>query len=251
MTIILLILLGLVGGAYLIPFDAFLQVNSPIEKRGRIIAAANFFSFVGVLLAAIALYFLSEELGCSAASGFAIMGVLAFVANIVVTGRLSDLFFPFLMKKVVNKFRHIELMTPIPSTRSVVILESDSWWDALLLFSCLPRLKILLPDRYFQRFPWVNGLVDSFQIVHPEPTSRRTLEKLFKRAKKFQKKSNSVCLFFHRRSDSAQVIEAYTHVFGQFQYGIVYARRKERAKSIRWLGLQWHQKITTLGFYPR
>ena len=97
-TVIVLGLLGVFGGAYLIPFDSFLQVSTPKEKRGQVIAAGSFFSFIGVLMASFALYFISEKMGFSAASGFFWMALLSLISNIITLGRLSGLFFSFFCK---------------------------------------------------------------------------------------------------------------------------------------------------------
>lgn len=53
LVIILLVLLGIFGGLFIVPFDSFIQIFSPNEKRGQIIAANNFLSFCGVLLASL------------------------------------------------------------------------------------------------------------------------------------------------------------------------------------------------------
>lgn len=248
MVILALGLLGVCGGAYLIPFDAFLQVNSPDEKRGQVIATANFFSFVGVLAASIALYFLSEELGMTAASGFAWMGVLTFLSNIVVTGRLSGLFFPFFVQKILKRFRKLKLDSPVPASSTIVILQSNSWYDALLLFGCLPRLKILVPDHYMRRFPWFNGLLECIKIVPPEPDIRSTVKTLFGQAKRFQGQNSSVCLFFHRREDSAEIIDAYAKVFDQLNLEILFAHGKKTKIRKRFLFWHYHQKHVTLTF---
>ncbi len=249
-TIIALGLLGVFGGGYLIPFDSFLQVNSPDEKRGQVIAAANFFSFVGVLLASLALYLISEELGFSAASGFAFMAVLTLISNIIITGRLSGLFFPFFVNKILKRFRRLKLASPIPDPSTIIILQSNSWYDALLLFSCLPRLKILIPDHFFRHFPWFNGLLECIRIIPPEPDIRSTLKTLFGQAKRFQGQNSSVCLFFHRREDSAEIIEAYSKVFGQLHLPILFAHgTKERIRK-RFLFFHYHQRQITLHFSP-
>jgi acyl-[acyl-carrier-protein]-phospholipid O-acyltransferase/long-chain-fatty-acid--[acyl-carrier-protein] ligase len=247
-TIITLGLLGVFGGAYLIPFDAFIQVYSPDEKRGQVIAAANFFSFIGVLAAAFGLYFVSEKLGFSAASGFALIGVLTLISNIVITGRLSGLFLPFFVQKILKRFRKLKLATPVPDPTTVVILQSNSWWDAVLLFSCLPRLKILIPDPYMRHFPWFNGLVDSIRIIPPEPEIRATLVALFGQAKRFQGQNSSVCLFFHRRTDSEEIIEAYKKVFGRLKVEIVFANWQKERIAKRFLFFRYHQKQITLSF---
>lgn len=247
-TIIVLGLLGIFGGAYLIPFDAFLQVSSPDEKRGQIIAAANFFSFVGVLMASFALYFISVKLGFSAASGFAWMAILTFIANIITTGRLSGLFFPFFVNKILKRFRRLKLTSPMPDASTIIILQSNSWYDALLLFSCLPRLKILVPDQYFRNFPWFNGLMESIKVIPPEPDMRKTLKTLFGQAKRFQGQKSSVCLFFHRREDSANIIDAYKKVFGQLNFPILFAHGTKEKISKRFLFFRYNQRQITLNF---
>lgn len=248
MTIINLSLLGVVGGAYLVPFDAFLQVNSPDEKRGQVIAANSFFSFVGVLFASFALYLINEKLGFTAASSFSVMAVLTLISNIVVTGRLSGLFFPFFANKIMKRFRRLKLASPVPDPSTVVILQSNSWYDALLLFSYLPRLKILVPDHYMRHFPWFNGLLECIRIIPPEPNMRSTLKTLFGQAKRFQGQNNSVCLFFHKKENSEEIIEAYKKVFGRLKLKIVYAHgQKERVRK-RFLFIPYYQKHITLSF---
>ena len=247
-TILSLACLGIVGGGFLIPFDSFIQVNAPDEKRGQVIAAANFFSFVGVLMSAFFLYFISEKLGFTAASGFFFMGVLSLIANIIITGRLSSFFLPFFVQKILKRFRKLNVASPIPKQSEIVILQSNSWWDAILLFSCLPKLKLLLPNHYFRCFPWFNGLVDSIRIIPPDPESDLDLKPLFKKAKQFQEQNNSVCIFFHRRTDSREIIEAYRRVFAQFHYQVVFAHGKKEKVLKKFLFFHFYQKQITLTF---
>lgn len=248
MTILMLGLMGIFGGAYLIPFDSFLQLSSPDEKRGQIIAASNFFSFVGVLMASLALYLICGKMGFSAASGFAWMAVLTLISNTLTTGRLASLFFPFFVNKILKRFRKLKLASPVPDPSTIVILESNSWYDALLLFSCLPHLKILVPDHYFRHFPWFNGLWDCIRIIPPEPDIRSTLKSLFSEAKRFQGQNSTVCLFFHRREDSAAIIEAYSRMFGRLNLQITYAHGIKERIPKRFLFFRYVQKEITLRF---
>jgi acyl-[acyl-carrier-protein]-phospholipid O-acyltransferase/long-chain-fatty-acid--[acyl-carrier-protein] ligase len=248
MTIVSLGFLGIFGGGFLIPFDSFIQVNSPDIKRGQVIAANNFCSFVGVLIASFILYFFSEKLHISAASGFAILGVVTIISNIVVVGRISGLFFPFFVEKILKRFRRLKLASAVPSPSTIVILQSNSWYDAILLFSCMKRLKILVPDRYFRHFPWVNGFFESIQIVPTEPSMSSTLEVLFRQAKRFQGHNFSVCLFFHQRTDTSEIMTAYKNVFGMLQMEIVYAHRIKERIPKKFLFFKYHQKQITLTF---
>jgi acyl-[acyl-carrier-protein]-phospholipid O-acyltransferase/long-chain-fatty-acid--[acyl-carrier-protein] ligase len=226
-TIFALGCLGIAGGAYLIPFDSYLQVNSPDIKRGQVIAAANFFSFIGVLMASFFLYFISEELGFSAASGFAFMGGLTLISNIFITGRLSALFLPFFVRKILKRFRSLHLASPIPDCSHIVILQSRSWWDAILLFSCMPKLKILVPAPYFRRFPWFNGFVDSFRIVPRHPNHHTTLLSLLGETKRLQNQNCPTCLFIQPQEGSEEIIKAYKKTFERFHLPVVFAHGKK------------------------
>lgn len=247
-TIVSLGLLGIFGGAYLIPFDAFLQVSSPHDQRGQVIAAGNFFSFIGVLCSSVFLYLTSVKLELSAASGFAWMAGLTLMANIITTGRLSGLFFPFFVNKILKRFRRLNLSSPIPDPSTIIILKSNSWYDALLLFSCMPRLKILVPDPYFRHFPWFNGLMESIKVLPPDPVVRSTLKALFGQAKRFEGQHSSVCLFFHKREDSEQIIAAYSKLFGQLKFKILFAHGIKERIPKRFLGFKYYQKQITLNF---
>ena len=96
----ILILLGLFGGMFLIPFDSFIQVASPDARRGQIIAASNFLSFSGVLLASLCLYVNSDVLHFTSSTGFALMGLFTLIFSLITAGRMSDLFFPYLTQKL-------------------------------------------------------------------------------------------------------------------------------------------------------
>lgn len=244
-TILSLGLLGIFGGGFLIPFDSFIQVNSPDEKRGQVIAASNFFSFIGVLLAAFFLYMISEEWGLTASSGFAVMGIITLCAEIVIIGRLSSFFLPFFTNKILKRFRRLKLASPLPSQMEIIILQSNSWWDALLLYSCLPKLKILLPDRYLHHFPWINYWFDSIRIIPSDPDAET---KIFKWAKKLHEKNHPVCIFFHQRTDNEKIIAAYKKVFGRYEYHLVFAHGVKERIPVRLFLFRFHQKQITLTF---
>jgi len=247
-TIIALGCLGIAGGAYLIPFDSYLQVNSPDIKRGQVIAAANFFSFIGVLMASLCLYFISEELGFSAASGFAFMGILTLISNLVITGRLSSFFLPFFVKKILKRFRTLRIASPIPEPNQVVILQSSSWWDAILLFSCLPKLKILVPTPYLRQFPWFNGLVDSIRVVPPDPDSDTTARTLFGSCKRLQNQNCSFCLFVKPQEKSSEIVKAYKKTLAHLHCPVVFAHGKKERVRKKILFFHYTHKQITISF---
>ena len=234
-TILWLALLGIFGGVYLVPFDSFIQINSPDEKRGQIIAAANFLSFVGVLAASFFLYFLSEKLQLTAASGFAFFSLLTLFVNMITIGRLSALFFPFFAQKVLKTFRTLTITDFSIGPDKVIIYHSRSWLDAILLFAHFPHLHILLPQPFLRKFPWFNGFIDSFWIVPPEPETRSDLQKLFDKAKKLQEEKAQLCLFFHGEEIDEKVVETYRSIFGRLGYEMTFAHGKKEKIPMRFV----------------
>jgi len=250
LTNVFLGLLGLVGGAFLIPFDSFIQVNSPQEKRGQVIAATNFFSFTGVLLAAFCLYFISEELGFSASSGFVLMGVMTLVVDVVLIGRLSSFFFPFFVKKILKRMRKLVVTTAVPGPGTAVILQSSSWWDAVLLFSCFPRLHVLVPASYLLRFPWVNGWFDTISLVPPRLTDADSVQKLSAKVKSLQDKQTSVCVFVHQKAKPADV-EAYKSYLRKQGLEIAVVHSKKERIPRRWFFFRWSLREISMSFDPQ
>jgi acyl-[acyl-carrier-protein]-phospholipid O-acyltransferase / long-chain-fatty-acid--[acyl-carrier-protein] ligase len=163
-SIIILILLGIFGGMFLIPFDAFIQVNSPEKKRGQIIATGNFMSFLGVLFASITLILISDVFNISASKGFTIVGVITFIFNFFNTGKLSELFFPYFSNKILKHFYTVELNEEIPKN-SAIVLEEHSWRQAFSLFSKVNNLKIICSGKRLKNFPFYNNIFNSISIV--------------------------------------------------------------------------------------
>ncbi len=63
-------LLGLAAGLYDVPLQAFMQHNSPLAKRGAILAAANFLAFTAMLLASAVFWILRDVFARSGAQIF-------------------------------------------------------------------------------------------------------------------------------------------------------------------------------------
>ena len=84
---IILVLIGLIGGLFIVPFDAFIQTFSPGKRRGQVIAAQAFLGFTGVFFAPITLYLLNEVFEFSSAQSFGVVGVIIALTMIYYRGR--------------------------------------------------------------------------------------------------------------------------------------------------------------------
>lgn len=167
LTLLALFLLGLLGGAFVVPFDTFIQVRSENEKRGQTIGATNFLSFSGVLIASFLLYFLNGVCGFSPAESFGIVGLLTFIVTLIFLYLLSDLFLPFFSKTVLA--RCFSLVTPeIKELKEkgvgVLILERFSWKEALLIAGQFPQTHFFIETH--SRYPrWFHFFFSSIHRV--------------------------------------------------------------------------------------
>ena len=75
MVFIWMVILGFLGGIFLVPPQAYILAASPEKDRGRNFATANFFSFFCALLAAGAIYLLNVLLHLSPGTSFLVIGV--------------------------------------------------------------------------------------------------------------------------------------------------------------------------------
>ncbi|MBN1915144.1 MAG: MFS transporter [Parachlamydiales bacterium] len=172
-TIVFLFFLGIAGGIFIIPFDSFIQFRSPQAKMGQIIAASNFLSFLGVLLAAMLLYLFSEVFLLSASTGFLLFGIVTFIYSFLITGRLSELFFPFLSKRILCKWISVHFSS-VPSESSVFLLPTHKggWLPTLALFSLYPRLRIYRIGAKRYSFPFFNGSFTNFFLLPTLPSEK-------------------------------------------------------------------------------
>lgn len=106
-VIVLLFFLGIAGGCLIVPFDSFIQLASPDERRGHNIAATNFLSFCGVLVASFAIYFFSKVLHLSSAGGFAMIGLLTLLFALFLWFKLSAFLLHFASKVFITPFYSI------------------------------------------------------------------------------------------------------------------------------------------------
>lgn len=227
MAIILLILLGVFGGMFLIPFETFLQVKSPENRRGQIIAAANFVSFLGVLIASFLLYLFSNVFHFSAATGFFIIGIITFIFNFINTGRLSDVFLPYFVKKFLKHFYRVEVNL-IPPKNSIIVSKEFSWPQALTLFWKIDNLKIITVGKKLKNFPFLSCLSNTINIISE---SKVTLEKLKSEAEKLENNSTTLCILLkHLTIEPAEI----KNTFPDNKIYLMQSNKYQRTKKVLW-----------------
>ncbi|MBX9922727.1 MAG: MFS transporter [Rhabdochlamydiaceae bacterium] len=186
-TTIFLTLLGVSGGVFVISFDSFIQTASASEQRGQTIAASNFLSFFGVLVASFYLYFFGHVLKFSAASNFLCMGILTFISSFILTGRLLATTLPFLSRLFGGQKTPTENIDRV----HLFIAKELSWkllWKAAFLSS---SCRIFVQKREDQTVPLILYIAPNVSFL-PENTS---LEEGMKKSLQMLREGEKAYLF--------------------------------------------------------
>lgn len=142
-VVCLLVALGILGGFYIVPIDAFIQVGSVAQDRGQNIAASNFLSFLAVLISASLIWFLGSFLKLSAAFGFLTISLITFLVAIVLFLLMSDQVLRLFMAKMAKPFWDISISGREGinyNKPAVIIAKRERWLDTVIVMAVLPRL---------------------------------------------------------------------------------------------------------------
>ncbi len=152
-AVLMVLSLGFHGGLFIVPVDAYIQLASPDQDRGEIVAAGSFLGFLGVLLAALSLGFFSNVLKISAAGGYLVVGLLSLVVSIITIFFLPEYFSRVLAVTFFKAFFHINLNNQ-PKTdfyESVAIIcKKPSTINILTLVYLYPRIAFI---RFVEKKP--------------------------------------------------------------------------------------------------
>lgn len=194
----LVTLLGVFGGIFEIPLDSYIQVASPKQSRGQMVAATNFLSFVGVLCASLLIYLNSEVFGIQSDRGFTIIGVLSIAVMIAFTFQ----FFDYLTRFVASFLSRLHFRTffaghnNIPDCPALYVCTHRAWNDTLLLLgSQRRRMRFFIQQEqaHTTRVPQLYRLLRVVFLPDIEPlvSHKECLEEI----QKTLKKGISVCIF--------------------------------------------------------
>jgi acyl-[acyl-carrier-protein]-phospholipid O-acyltransferase/long-chain-fatty-acid--[acyl-carrier-protein] ligase len=219
----LVTILGIFGGIFEIPLDSYIQVASPRKSRGQMVAATNFMSFVGVLLASGLIYLNSEVFGIQSDQGFSLIGILTLLVMIAFTFQFFDYLTRFIAA-ILSKLHFRTLFVGqenIPDCPALFVCTHTAWNDTLLLLGSQRRRMRFFIEQEQKHSPWMRRLYRLLRVVfipdiEPLVKNQECLEAI----QKTLKKGISVCIFIqswdiyteveklHQASPFNQILEA-------------------------------------------
>jgi acyl-[acyl-carrier-protein]-phospholipid O-acyltransferase/long-chain-fatty-acid--[acyl-carrier-protein] ligase len=198
LAIAALLLIGFSGGCFIVPLEAYIQIHSPENNRAHVIAAANFLSFVGVLIASLSLYLFNEVLAFSAAQSFTIMGILSLLYSFGFFFTLSDHLLSFTARKLIRPFIPLKVVdqTLVRRTKNALLMLEDATpYKAWLLTSVLPDVHLLVPQYKRRSFPWFQRIFFSLHRIE----SPQKFETLVDKSRAFHDPDMTPCIYLTKK----------------------------------------------------
>jgi acyl-[acyl-carrier-protein]-phospholipid O-acyltransferase/long-chain-fatty-acid--[acyl-carrier-protein] ligase len=210
------------------------------------VAATNFLSFVGVLLASGLIYLNSEILGMQSDKGFSIIGLLTTGVMVAFTFQ----FFDYLTRFVASILSKIHFRTcflgqeNIPDCPALYVCTHTAWNDTLLLLGSQRRRMRFFIEHEQQHSPWMRRLYRLLRVVfvpdiEPLVKQKECLEAI----QNTLKKGISVCIFIESWDIYAEVeklhqISPFSQILEQANYPIIPVRIEKGSSQPRFPFLQ-------------
>jgi acyl-[acyl-carrier-protein]-phospholipid O-acyltransferase/long-chain-fatty-acid--[acyl-carrier-protein] ligase len=164
----MLFVMGISAGLFIVPIHAFIQLRSPPQRRGEILAASGFLGWVGIALAAGLLWVFTQIWHISALQNFTILGAMALVLAIVTVTMLSDVLFRLFVVLLTRLCYRIKIVgiENVPSTGGVLLVcNHTSWVDSLLVASTQQRRIRFVIERQFYNIWWLKPICKLMRAV--------------------------------------------------------------------------------------
>ena len=235
----LVTLVGIFGGIYEIPLDSYIQVASPRKSRGQMVAATNFMSFVGVLLASGFIYLNSEVLGLKSDKGFTIIGLLTMGVMIAFTFQ----FFDYLARFIASILSRLHFRTlfhgqeNIPDCPALFVCTHTAWNDTLLLLGSQRRRMRFFIEHEQQHSRWICKLYRLLRVVFiPEIEPLVKNQDCQEAIQKALRKGISVCIFIkssdiYAEVEKLQQTPPFNHLLDTAKYPLIPVRIEKGTKE--------------------
>ncbi len=198
-TLICLFFLGLSGGMYIIPLNAFIQQRSPKQERGKVLATNNFLGFSAMLLASVLLWLLREVLRLNAVQIFIFAGILTLGVTYYISTLLPKAFLRlivFLITHSLYKTRCVGRENVPNRGGALLVCNHVSFVDPLLIVSSLQRPVQFLMSKEIYNWRLLKPL---FKMMDNIPISidddSKDVVRAIKKAREELQAGNLVCIF--------------------------------------------------------
>ena len=166
--LIFILLLGISAGLFIVPLQAFIQLQAPREQLGRVLAASGVLSWCGVLLASALTWLLSGPFGLDPGQAFLVLGLLTCGLTLLTLIILPDFLLRFIALLVMRLGYRIDIHGEenVPAEGPALLVANHvSWIDALLLSATQQRRIRFIMHRDIYNVRLLNPLFRLMKVI--------------------------------------------------------------------------------------
>ncbi len=186
--------LGIMGGFFVVPLNAYMQYHAKERELGRVIAAYNFIHN-GVMLAFLVVTAFLASQGINSISLFLILALIVIVGAMYTISMLPQSLLRFVISRMFRARYNIHVIgfENIPAEGGVLLLGNHiSWVDWALVQIAAPRSIHFVIERGFYERWYLKWFLKMFGVV---PISSGNSASSIKTISGLLKEGKAVCLF--------------------------------------------------------
>lgn len=192
-------LLGVSGGLFIVPLEAYLQQRAGERTKGRVIAAANILTFGCVFIASAWRLVLTNVFHLGPDSVLLVMGLISFAATAYVLVLLPDAAVRLCLWLLTHTFYRIRVSgrENLPwKGPALLVCNHTAFVDPFLIGACTQRFVRFLMHRQFYNTPgihWLAKLMGAIPVAAGDPAGK--LLESFRQAQERLRAGDVVCIF--------------------------------------------------------
>jgi len=175
-SMLLLLGLGVTGGFFIVPLNAYLQQQSPAQKRGDYIAAANLVSFAGMLLFSFLLLLFVDVLNFSPAQVFFAIGILSVGVTVYICSVVPEFLLRCINWITMHSIYRMNVvgLSNIPKTGgALLVCNHVTFVDAPMLLAAVDRpIRFLMYKPIYEK-KFVNPVAKAMKTIPIESGKNR------------------------------------------------------------------------------
>ncbi len=218
-AIVDLSLLGCSGGFFIVPLNTLIQVESPAQERGRVIATTNFFAFCGIFLASIAMWLFRDPLGMTPAWIFGLMGLATIGTGAFIVILLPAWLVRLLLLILTHSLYRIKVrgIENIPKNKgALLVCNHVSFVDGLLIIAAMPRhVRFMIEKPWFEA-PIVRRFCKILRAISvPQGEGPKGILRCLQTAREGLDQGDLICIFAEGQITRTGNLQPFKDGFGR------------------------------------
>jgi acyl-[acyl-carrier-protein]-phospholipid O-acyltransferase/long-chain-fatty-acid--[acyl-carrier-protein] ligase len=197
-TVVVLALLGLFSGFLIVPLNAIIQLRSPPDRRGAILAVANALVYGGMLIGSVLALALGDR-GIGARGTFRGTSVVLGCAFLWSLSLVPQAFLRFLMVGLAHTIYRVRAVgrTNVPAEGGALLIPNHvTFADGLFIITTIDRpVRFMVYVDYFDK-PFIGWMLRSMRAIPITPSGGpKVILQAFREAGKALDAGDIVCIF--------------------------------------------------------